>query len=80
MQNAEFVVDVISLKKYMLDMGIDTIAELSKKSGVNRNTLSDVLNQKTKPSADVMYKLVICLGIPSAKAGEIFFNTNLRIA
>lgn len=80
MKDNEFAVDVIALRKIMIDKGIGTISELAKVSGVNRNTLSDVFNEKNKPSSDVMYKLVKSLQIPSARAGEIFFKTNLRAA
>ena len=80
MKDNEFAVDVIALRKIMIDKGIGTISELAKVSGVNRNTLSDVFNEKNKPSSDVMYKLVKSLQIPSARAGEIFFKTNLRTA
>ena len=76
--NIEYRIDVISLKKKMLDMNIETIAELSKRSAINRNTLSDVFNGKSKPSSDTMYKLVACLHISPSEAGEIFFNNNLR--
>lgn len=80
MKSTDFNVDVAALKKIMVDMNIDTISELAKQSGVNRNTLSDVLSEKARPSSDVMYKLVACLKIPPARAGEIFFNNSLRVA
>ena len=80
MKDLNYRVDVDEIKKIMIDMRINTILELSKRTGINRNTLSDVLNGKIKPSSDTMYKLVDCLSISPSKAGEIFFKVNLRNA
>ena len=80
LNGAEFIVDVTAIKKIMVEKKINTISELAELSGINRNTLADVLNEKTKPSSDTMYKLVRCLEIHPALAGEIFFKNNLRIA
>ena len=77
MKYTDYKIDVGSIRKIMVDMHINTISELSKRSGINRNTLSDVLNGKIRPSSDTMYKLVDCLSISPSKAGEIFFNDNL---
>lgn len=75
-----FKTDYIELKKIMAEKEIKTVKELAEKSGVNRNTLADVLNGKVQPSSDVMQKLVIALEINPEKAGSIFFNRNLRTA
>lgn len=80
MSGTKFTVDVVALKKYMIGEGINTITKLSEKSGINRNTLSDILNEKSKPSSDVMYRLVSCLAIPPTDAGKIFFMADLRNA
>lgn len=72
-----FKTDVIELKKIMVEKRIDTIMELSERSGINRNTLSQVLAGNIQPSADVMNKLVYTLDIDAEKAGLIFFNSNL---
>lgn len=80
MKDEKFTVDVVTLRKLMIDKNITTISELSRVSGVNRNTLAEVLHEKIKPSSDVMYKLVDCLQIAPALAGEIFFGNNLRVA
>lgn len=69
-----YCVDVKELKKCMIDAGIETNAELSDKSGVNRNTISSILNNKSYPSSDVMIRIVTALDLPSNKAGEIFFS------
>ena len=73
-----FSTDTIALKKLMIDNGIETITDLSEKSDVNRNTLTKVLSGKAQPSADVMQKLIIALGIEPSTAGAIFFVPNLR--
>ncbi|MCM3041682.1 helix-turn-helix domain-containing protein [Paenibacillus motobuensis] len=71
--------DTLALKKLMIDKEIPTILKLSSKSGINRNTLSHILNGEIQPSADAMRKLVYALDIPPDQAGCIFFNRNLRV-
>lgn len=75
-----YTTDKDAIRKIMIDKGIRTVSELSKLSGINRNTLGKVLNGEIQPSADVMYKLVSCLDISPEEAGNIFFSHNLRIA
>lgn len=72
--------DYIEIKKIMAEKEIKTIKELAEKTGINRNTLSNVLSGKIQPSSDVMEKLVFFLEIPPETAGRIFFNINLRTA
>ena len=76
----EYKTDVIALKKKMIDRNISTLIALSEATGINRNTLSGVMNGKIQPSAEVMRKLVAVLEIPPEEAGKIFFSPNLRIA
>ena len=71
--------DIIELKKLMIEKGIDTITELSNRSGVGRDTLSKILSGKIQPSFDVMYKIASALEMESEIAGKIFFAHNLRI-
>lgn len=66
-------VDVKELKKAMIDAGLDSIAQLSEKTHINRNTLSDILNEKSYPSSDVMNRLAVALNLPPEKCGSIFF-------
>ncbi len=73
----EFKTDIISLKKQMIEKKISKITELSEASGVDRNTLSKVLNEEIQPSSNVMYKLVKALELTPEKAGKIFFGKNL---
>ncbi len=72
--------DIIALKKLMIDKGFNSITDLSTASGIDRTTLGKVLKGKTQPSADVMFKLVEILEIPTSEAGKIFFNADLRTA
>jgi|GEM_PF-867374 len=66
------VVDVIELKKIMVERGIDKITTLSNSSGIARTTLSHLLNRRAKPSASVIERLIAALNISPSKAGEIF--------
>lgn len=74
----QYHVDTIALKKRMVEQGLDKIADLSRISSVDRNTLSKVLNGSIKPSTTVIEKLMMALNISPNLAGEIFFNQNLR--
>lgn len=58
----------------MAEKEIKTIKELSEKSGVNRNTLSQIFDGKKQPSSDVMERLIITLNIKPEKAGSIFLS------
>lgn len=73
-----FKTDSIELRKIMAEREIRTIKELAEKSGINRNTLAQVLSSKKQPSSDVMEKLVAALDIKPEKAGTIFFKYYLR--
>ena len=70
--------DTVALKKIMAEKGIETILELSGKTGVHRNTLGKVLDGTIQPSSEVMDKLVSGLEIKPERAGKIFFTINLR--
>lgn len=73
-----FTTDVIALRKLMVENNINSISELANRTGVNRNTLGQVLNGENQPSTYVMDKLVRTLNIKQEEAGKIFFNNNLR--
>lgn len=72
------MVDTVMLRKFMIDAGFYTITELSKKSGISRNTLSAVFKGKKNPSTDIMIKLISVLEIEPAVAGQVFFSMDLR--
>lgn len=76
-QMSDAYVNVVELKKDMLDAGLEKIKDLSKASGINRNTLGYVLSGKVRPSSHVMYALVKCLNLSVERAGIIFFSPNL---
>lgn len=74
----QYEVDVIALKKIMVEKKLDKIIDLAKASSVDRNTLSKILNKEMKPSTVVIEKLMTALQITPEDAGIIFFNQNLR--
>lgn len=73
-----FYVDSCALRKKALDKGLVKINEISEKTGVNRNTLSDILSNNTQPSTSVINALISNLDIPQEDVGSIFFAKNLR--
>lgn len=74
----KYRVDIIELKKIMVEQGLEKIIDLSAASNVDRNTISKIMNEEIKPSTAVIEKLMIALKIPPEKAGIIFFKPNLR--
>lgn len=70
--------DVVAIKKRMAEKKIDTIIELSERSGIHRNTLAKVLKEEVQPSSDTMEKLVFTLEFSPQEAGLVFFNPTLR--
>lgn len=70
-------VNIKLLKKLMVDKNIDTIGKLSELSGINRNTLSDIINDGHLPSGDTMIKLADSLDMEPEIAGGIFFAYQL---
>ena len=70
-------VDTKELKKRMIDCNINTIEEFSRETGINRNTLSDVVNGKSRPSSYVMSEIVNVLKLTPEDAGKIFFANKL---
>lgn len=70
-------VNVKELKKAMIDAGLDSIAKLSEATHINRNTLSDILNERSYPSSDVMIRLAKALSLSTEMCGLIFFATEL---
>ena len=70
--------DIVELKKSMVDAGLDKIINLSNASGIDRNTLSKIINGDAQPSSNVMDKLVLALELSPERAGQIFFNPHLR--
>lgn len=77
-QLQQYRVDVVELKKIMVEQNLNKIIDLSAASTVDRNTLSKVINGDVKPSTTVIEKLMSALHIPPERAGAIFFSLNLR--
>lgn len=67
-------VDGNAIRIKMIELGIDSFTELSELSGVDRNTISDVVNNKRRPSAQTMDKLFKTLELTSEEGGRIFFG------
>lgn len=74
----KYKVDVVELKKIMVEQNLDKIIDLSAASTVDRNTLSKIISGDIKPSTTVIEKLMSTLHISPEKAGTIFFNQDLR--
>jgi DNA-binding XRE family transcriptional regulator len=68
-----YKVDLISLKKIMIENGIKTQLELAEKSDISPKTINGIMNGKITPSVSIMYKLAACLQMDSKTAGETFF-------
>lgn len=69
-----YTVDAAELRKAMIDAQINTVVELSEQSGVNRNTIGDILNGKIRPSGTVIEKISSTLSLDSERIGRIFFK------
>lgn len=68
-----YKVDTNELRAQMARQGYTTIGQLSDVTGINRNTLSDILNGESYPSGIVMQKIVKALELEPEAAGRIFF-------
>ena len=78
MENVIRKTDVIELKKVMIEKGFKTNMSLADASGINRNTIGQLLNGEIQPSYDVMVRLVATLELSEHNAGRIFFAPYLR--
>ncbi|MBJ6360822.1 helix-turn-helix domain-containing protein [Paenibacillus sp. GCM10012307] len=76
----KYKTDTVALKKIMIEQGISTYRELSNRTNINRNTISQIMKGSIQPSAEAMRQLVSVLKIPPAEAGIIFFSPDLRTA
>ena len=61
----------------MIDHNVESVSELAEKTGINRNTMGDIINQKYRPSTQTMDKLIEFFGWSPQQAGEIFFASEL---
>ena len=70
-------VDSQELRKAMIDADIITITALAEVSGVDRNTIGAILNDKTRPNATVIEKIAGALSLSGEDIGRIFFRKKL---
>lgn len=70
-------VDGKAIRHRMVELGIDNYSELARMSGVDRNTISAVINNDTRPSATTMDKLYKTLELTPEEGGRIFFGQGL---
>lgn len=66
-------INIIELKKRMIEKRLDTAVALADAAKVERNTVSAILNGQRKPSLKVMYAIAEVLELSSVEAGNIFF-------
>lgn len=67
-------VDCKAFKKAMIDADFDTYGELSERTGINRNALSDYASGKQRPSYDSVEKLADALCLNYEEIGRIFYS------
>ena len=72
-----YYIDTTALRKAMLDAEMVTIGDLSHASGVDRNTIAAILNEKGKPSAQTIERLAAALSLSGDDIGRIFFKEKL---
>ena len=71
-------IDSKAFKKAMIDADCDTYDKLYKRTGINRNALSDYVMGNQKPSYDSMVKLADELNLTYEEIGTIFFHIDLQ--
>ena len=74
----KYCVDTVELQKLMIENGINSFGEMSRRSGVGRDTVSDVVKGLKRPSTGVMDKFVATLHMEPQVAGAVFFKPILR--
>lgn len=72
-----YVVDTIELRKRMLEKGLDNIKKMSDACGLNRDTMSDIVNGRAKPGAVAMYAIATVLDLEPEALGRIFFKRDI---
>jgi len=73
----KYKVDIIRLKKILVEKGLDKNTDLAVATGIDRNRVGALLSGKINPSTDMMYKVASALNLSSEVAGSIFFASNL---
>jgi len=72
-----YEVDCKELKKLMIDHDIATTAAFAKVTGVNRDTLSKILDGKLFPTYHVIAGIAKAMKMDSQQIGSIFFKTKV---
>ena len=80
MTEFEFDVDVIALNDIARHAGDKTNTAVSKRLKMNRNTVSNVMNGRERPSSTFMFAFVSAYSLESETAGRVFFKRNLPVA
>lgn len=70
-------VDGKAIRIKMIELEIDSYSELARLSGVDRNTISAIINNDARPSANTMDKLYRVLMLSPEEGGRIFFGQSL---
>lgn len=69
-----YEVDCKELKKLMIDHDISGNTELSRRSGVNRDTITKIFDGKVFPTSKVIINIANALSMDSEQIGSIFFK------
>lgn len=67
-------VDTKAIKIKMIELGIENYVDMSKRTGLDRATISNVINGKTNPSTETIDALYKVLKLTPEEAGKIFFK------
>lgn len=67
-------VNTKAIKIKMIELGIENYVDMSKRTGLDRATISNVINGKTNPSPETIDALYKVLELTPEEAGRIFFK------
>ena len=67
-------VDTKAIKIKMVELGIKNYVDMSKRTGLDRITVSNVINGKSNPSPETMGAIYKVLELTPEEAGRIFFK------
>ena len=67
-------VDTKAIKIKMVELGIKNYVDMSKRTGLDRITVSNVINGKSNPSPETMSAIYKVLELTPEEAGRIFFK------
>ena len=70
----EMKVDTKAIKIKMVELGIKNYVDMSKRTGLDRITVSNVINGKSNPSPETIDALYKVLELTPEEAGRVFFK------